>query len=89
MRIAIATAGVLLFASLVFAGEEVHVYDAQGRYQGRAATDTANPQQKSLYDAQGRYVGRRMTSPNGEARIYDQHGSYMGRTAGTAGNVKR
>ena len=89
MRIVIAIAGVLLFAPLAFAGEESHVYDAQGRYQGRATTDTANPQQKSLYDAQGRYVGREMASPNGETRVYDQQGRYMGRTAGQTPNVKR
>jgi hypothetical protein len=40
-------AGLLLVGLLggwAFAAKESHVYDAQGRYQGRATTNTANPQ---------------------------------------------
>jgi hypothetical protein len=74
---------VALLASLVFAGQETRLYDASGRYQGRATTNTANPQQKSLYDQHGRYVGRVMTDDKGNARMYNQHGKYMGRTTGS------
>jgi len=59
------------------AGEESHVYDAQGRYQGRATVNPANPKQTNLYDAKGRYVGRVMTGPDGEARFYDRQGGYI------------
>lgn len=69
-------------AALALAGQETRLYDAQGRYQGRATTNTANPQQKSLYDQHGQYVGRVMTDDNGNTRMYDQHGKYMGRTTG-------
>lgn len=64
------------------AGQEARVYDAQGRYQGRATTNAASPRQQNLYDAQGRYVGRVMTDDNGNARVYDQHGKYQGRATG-------
>lgn len=67
-----------LSASLALAGDEAHVYDAKGRYKGRATTDTANPREKSLYDAKGRYVGRIMTDENGKARVFDQRGEYIG-----------
>lgn len=66
-------------ASLALAGDEAHVYDARGRYQGRVATDKANPRQKSLYDTKGKYIGRVMTDEKGNSRVYDQHGKYMGR----------
>lgn len=69
-------------ASLARAGQETRLYDAQGRSQGRASTNTANPKQKSLYDRHGRYVGRVMTDDNGDARLYDQHGKYLGRATG-------
>ena len=59
------------------AGGESHVYDAQGRYQGRATVNPANPKQTNLYDAKGRYVGRVMTGPDGEARFYDRQGGYI------------
>lgn len=74
---------VALLSSLALAGDDTRLYDASGRYQGRATTNTANPQQKSLYDPHGRYVGRVMTSPDGSARVYDQHGKYMGRATGS------
>lgn len=64
------------------AGQETRVYDAKGRYQGRATTNTANPRQQNLYDAKGHYVGRVMTDSNGNARLYDQHGKYQGRATG-------
>ena len=64
------------------AGEETHVYDAQGRYVGRATVNPANPRQTNLYDAKGRYAGRVMTGPNGEERLYDPQGRYMGRSTG-------
>jgi hypothetical protein len=69
-------------ASLALAGDEARLYDAQGRYQGRATTDTANPKQQSVYDAHGKYVGRVMTDDKGNARVYDQHGKYRGRATG-------
>ena len=77
----------VLFAAALFgppalAGDEARIYDAKGRYQGRATTNTANPQQKSLYDAKGRYIGRVMTDDQGNARVYDQHGKYQGRATG-------
>lgn len=78
---------VALLAGMAFAGDETRYYDAQGRYQGRSTTNTANPQQKSLYDAQGRYVGRVMTDGNGNSRVYDQHGNYRGRATGRT-NIK-
>jgi hypothetical protein len=78
--LAFAAIGVL--ASLASAGQETRLYDAQGRCQGRASTNTANPKQKSLYDRHGRYVGRVMTDDNGDARLYDQHGKYLGRGTG-------
>ncbi|MHC1788531.1 hypothetical protein [Solidesulfovibrio sp.] len=84
-RTSLALAGLLLvglLAGQAFAAEESRIYDAQGRYQGRATTNTANPQQKSLYDAKGRYVGRVMTDDNGSARVYDSHGKYQGRATG-------
>lgn len=73
--------------TFALAGDEAHVYDAQGRYQGRATTDTANPKQKSLYDAKGRYIGRVMTDDKGNARVYDQHGKYQGRVSGWQGKT--
>jgi len=66
----------------VLAGEESHVYDAQGRYVGRATTNPASPRQTNLYGAQGHYTGRVMTGPNGEARLYDPQGRYLGRSTG-------
>jgi hypothetical protein len=91
MKTAILAAIVLAFAASAFAGQEAHFYDAQGRYQGRATTNTANPQQKSLYTRDGKYVGRVMTGPDGSARVYDQHGNYQGRASGWDGgqNVKK
>jgi len=80
---------VAAMAVSAFAAEESHVYDAQGHYQGRATTNTANPQQKSLYDAKGHYVGRVMTDQDGNAKVYDQHGNYQGRTTGQTYNVKK
>lgn len=80
---------VTLLASLAFAGQETRLYDAQGRYQGRATTNTANPKQKSLYDAKGRYVGRVMTDENGNARMYDQHGRYLGQATGSPSGQTR
>lgn len=71
-----------IFPPFAHAAEESSIYDAKGRYQGRATTNTANPQQKSLYDAKGRYVGRVMTDSNGNARVYDNHGKYQGRSTG-------
>lgn len=71
-------------ATPALAGGESHIYDAQGRYRGRAATNPANPNQTNLYDAQGRYVGRVMTGPDGTARLYDRQGRYKGRA--TVGN---
>ena len=73
---------ILPAASQVLAGEESHVYDAQGRYRGRATVNPANPKQTNLYDAKGRYVGRVMTGPDGEARLYDRQGRYKGRATG-------
>jgi hypothetical protein len=73
---------VALTASLARAGEDTRVYDAQGRYQGRATTNTANPKQQSLYDPHGRYLGRVMRDENGTARVYDAHGRYQGRSTG-------
>lgn len=73
---------VFALASPALAGQDARFYDASGRYQGRATTNTANPQQQSVYDASGRYQGRVMTSPDGSARVYDQHGKYMGRATG-------
>lgn len=67
------------------AGQESRVYDAKGRYQGRATTNKANPRQQNLYDAKGRYVGRMMKDSNGNARLYDQHGKYQGRATGWQG----
>ena len=76
----LAAIGVL--ASLARAGQETRLYDAQGRYQGRATVNAANPKQQSLYDQHGRYVGRVMTDDNGNSRLYDQHGKYLGRGTG-------
>ncbi|OLN27728.1 hypothetical protein DVDV_1982 [Desulfovibrio sp. DV] len=67
------------FATLAPAGDQTRLYDAKGRYQGRATTNTANPGQKNLYDPHGRYVGRVMTDDNGNTRVYDAHGRYQGR----------
>lgn len=79
----------LLVPSLALAAEETRLYDAQGRYQGRATTNTANPQQKTIYDAKGNYVGRVMTDQNGNARYYDNHGRYQGRSTTQGPNVKK
>ena len=82
----LAVMGLALVASPdVLAGQEARVYDAKGRYQGRATTNTANPRQQNLYDAKGRYVGRVMTDSNGNARLSDQHGKYPGRATGSQG----
>ena len=62
-------------------GEERY-YDREGRYEGRATPDAADPRQKSLYGPHGEYQGRVMTSPDGSSRVYDQHGNYVGRTTG-------
>ena len=72
----------LVAVPAALAGQETRVYDAKGRYQGRATTNTANPRQQNLYDAKGHYVGRVMTDRNGNARLYDQHGKYQGRATG-------
>jgi hypothetical protein len=72
-----------LAAGPALAGEgEEHVYDREGRYEGRSTPDAANPEQRNLYDAKGKYVGRIMTSPDGSSRVYDQHGKYLGRASG-------
>ena len=91
MRIAIiAAVSVLCMCSLpVHAAEETRFYDAQGRYQGRATTNTANPEQQSVYDNHGKYVGRVMTDENGNSRVYDSHGKYMGRTTGQPPKTKQ
>lgn len=78
----LAALAVLILAAPAVAGQETRYYDAQGRYQGRASTNTANPRQRSIYDASGRYQGRVMTSPDGSQRAYDSHGRYLGRTIG-------
>ena len=67
-------------ASLAQAGDATRFYDASGRYQGRASTNTANPKQQNLYDHQGRYMGRVMTDKNGNARLYDKQGRFLGHT---------
>lgn len=72
----------LVAVPAALAGQETRVYDAKGRYQGRATTNTANPRQQNLYDAKGHYLGRVMTDSNGNARLYDQHGKYQGRATG-------
>ncbi|EHJ49513.1 hypothetical protein DFW101_3517 [Solidesulfovibrio carbinoliphilus subsp. oakridgensis] len=82
MRTVIAAAAVLLFASLAFAKDETHFYDAKGHYRGRATTNTANPRQKSLYDSRGNYLGRVMTLPDGTERVYDSKGNYQGSGGG-------
>ncbi len=68
--------------SPALAGNESRFYDAKGRYQGRATTNTANPKQQNLYDAKGRYIGRVMTDDRGNARVYDKSGKYQGRATG-------
>lgn len=83
MRLLTAAVLVALAAGPVLAGEgEERLYGPDGRYEGRATTDAANPRQKSLYDASGRYVGRVMSDDNGDAKVYDQHGKYVGRSSG-------
>lgn len=70
---------------MVLAGQagEQRLYGPDGRYEGRATPDAANPRQKSLYDDSERYVGRVMTDPaTGETRAYDAHGKFFGRTTG-------
>jgi uncharacterized protein YdeI (BOF family) len=89
MRTLLLALAIAAMAAPAFAAEESHIYDSQGRYQGRATTDTANPQQKSIYDAKGHYVGRVMTDDSGSARVYDQHGKYQGRTTGQTNNVRK
>ena len=79
----------LVIPAAAFAAEESRIYDAQGRYKGRATTNAANPQQKSLYDEHGKYQGRVMTDDKGNSRIYDNHGKYMGRATGQTPNVKK
>lgn len=78
----LAALAVLTLAAPAVAGQETRYYDASGRYQGRASTNTANPRQRSIYDASGRYQGRAMTGSDGTTRLYDQHGRYLGRTTG-------
>jgi hypothetical protein len=80
-----AAVAVILAAGPALAGQdgETHVYGPDGRYEGRATEDWANPQQRSMYDAKGRYAGRVMTDPGtGESRVYDQYGKYLGRSSG-------
>lgn len=89
MRTAILCACLFILPSLALAAGETHFYGPQGQYQGRATTNTANPQQKSLYTNDGRYVGRAMTGSDGTVRIYDQHGNYRGRTSERGQNIKR
>ncbi len=86
MRRLTLTAAVLvaLAAGPVLAGQEgeTRYYGPDGRYEGRATPDAANPRQKSLYGPRGEYQGRVMTAPDGSSHVYDQHGRYMGRTTG-------
>lgn len=70
----------VLFPALAHAGQETRYYDASGRYQGRATTNTANPSQQSIYDASGRYLGRAMTKPDGSVKVYDAGGRFQGST---------
>lgn len=82
-KLLLASLAIGLAAGSALAGDsEQRVYDAQGLYQGRTATDAANPRQKNLYDANGHYEGRVMTAPDGSSRAYDPHGKYLGRTSG-------
>ncbi|MHC1792132.1 hypothetical protein [Solidesulfovibrio sp.] len=64
------------------AAEESRIYDAKGHYQGRATTNTANPQQQNFYSPKGEYLGRSMTKDDGSVRFYGPDGSYRGRSSG-------
>ncbi len=89
MRTIIFAACLFILPALANASDEVHFYDAKGHYQGRATTNTANPQQKSLYTRDGKYIGRAMTGSDGTVRIYDNHGNYRGRTSERGQNIKK
>lgn len=89
MRTTILAACLFILPFVALAAEETHFYGPQGQYRGRATTDAANPQQKSLYTRDGKYIGRAMTGSDGTVRIYDQHGNYRGRTSERGQNIKR
>lgn len=77
-----ALAGVLLVALLagvVFAGDETHLYDAQGHYLGYSKPDWAIPGQQIIRGANGQYLGHATTTPSGGVVVRDQHGNLMGR----------
>lgn len=83
-RLLTAAVLVALAAGPALAGQggEERYYGPDGKYEGRATPDAANPRQKSLYGPRGEYRGRVMTDDNGDAKVYDQHGRYLGRASG-------
>lgn len=71
-------AALVLAPTFAHAGNETHYYGPQGRYQGRATVNSANPSQQSIYSNKGEYLGRVMTKPDGSVKFYDNHGRFQG-----------